>query len=530
MGFSLVKKLLQVLFGNRPSEPTVRPPAERITVRVSPWLGTLFPRVTQAALHLDQFPGQILPGAIEDTGRIAFALPEGALEGWGAWLDIEADGAELFYERVTVARDIDVELEPVVSPLGIEGPVRLEGRAFADDGGPWLAFGASGFWAAWGTLYDPDRLKENLAYLEGKVDYLRVLAVVGPGGGLWEDRTVTAKDVLVTNVVADTTDLLASYGIRTQWTIFGGIDTASTPALREQVVDRVIAQLRDRLSAVQLVEIANEGWQNGFDGESGRQELIRLADRVRQALPSVPVALTAPADGNVPAFYDGSTATIATVHTERDVHGTGGLFRPVRQAREFVDMGPWVNNEPIGPQSSVAADDNPERLALAAVYTWLCNGAGYVYHTGAGIRGGGLADRLRGRSAAFRDVPGFAVTTDLIGRVRRLLPADLPNWRWVNSNSRFDYLFELPYEADGTRLLAPEDDLLRAFAAYGPDRQFVCVPIAVTAPVRLTAAAHLRFAVRDIRTLDRVEEVELRAGESYVLQPTPGALLTGRWV
>ena len=34
------------------------------------------------------------------------------------------------------------------------GLVRLEGRAFADDGGPYLAVGASLFWAAWGYRHD----------------------------------------------------------------------------------------------------------------------------------------------------------------------------------------------------------------------------------------------------------------------------------------------------------------------------------------------------------------------------------------
>ncbi len=51
-----------------------------------------------------------------------------------------------------------------------------------------------------------------------------------------------------------------------------------------------------------------------------------------------------------------------------------------------------LNNEPIGPESSVEQDDSPSRIAAGYVMTFLAGNAAYVLHTGPGIRGGGAAD------------------------------------------------------------------------------------------------------------------------------------------
>ncbi len=425
--------------------------------------------------------------------------------------------------------DYQARLEAERRPVARRGVVGLAGRTFVDADGPWLAVGTTCFWCGWGYLHERERLDANLAALAGRVDYVRALAVVGPRGG-WEDRTVSAADVFGSDVIAGTTDAAYAHGLRVQWTIFGGLDSTPTPEARRQLVHRVVEQLASRREKVQLVEVANEGWQNGFDGEEGRQELIALGNLVRAALPGVPVALTAPNTVEVRDYYEGSSATVATVHTERNVTGTGGMFRPVRQAREYVGL-TWINNEPIGPQSSVAADDDPDRLALAAAYTWLCNGAAYVYHTGAGIRGGGAADRARGRSANFAEVPHFDATLERLAALREILPPDLPNWTWQNSNSRFPaYLFATPYEDEGgTHIVAPEDELLRAFAAYAADGRFVVIPIAVTRPVPFTAKRSIAFAVHDVRNLRAATAVTLSAGETFTLQPTPGAVFVGRF-
>ena len=95
------------------------------------------------------------------------------------------------------------------------------------------------------------------------------------------------------------------------------------------------------------------------------------------------------------------------------------------------------------PQSSVAADDDPLRLTMYAGLTWLCGGAAFVLHTGAGVRGGGLEDRERSRVANIWQVAHIEQTLAGINTLRKLLPPDLPNWQRHNSNRNFPgYPFE----------------------------------------------------------------------------------------
>ena len=73
------------------------------------------------------------------------------------------------------------------------GVVHGEQHAFADDGGAFVARGASLFWGLWGYEHDRARLGRNLAMLrDWDVDYIRVLAVVGSPGNRtddsWQDR------------------------------------------------------------------------------------------------------------------------------------------------------------------------------------------------------------------------------------------------------------------------------------------------------------------------------------------------------
>src|SRR5690606_753038 len=60
------------------------------------------------------------------------------------------------------------------------GRVGMDGHAFADEGGPFIALGVSLFWALWGERHDAARLDANLAHLaEHDVDYVRILGMVG---------------------------------------------------------------------------------------------------------------------------------------------------------------------------------------------------------------------------------------------------------------------------------------------------------------------------------------------------------------
>src|SRR5712691_9442226 len=63
------------------------------------------------------------------------------------------------------------------------GRVSGDRHAFVDEGGPFLARGASLFWGLWGYQHDRERLGRNLATLrDWGFDYIRVLGVVGAPG------------------------------------------------------------------------------------------------------------------------------------------------------------------------------------------------------------------------------------------------------------------------------------------------------------------------------------------------------------
>jgi hypothetical protein len=405
------------------------------------------------------------------------------------------------------------------------GIVRLAARTFVDDDGPYLAVGASLFWAVYGYQHDRARLEQNLAFLaDHGVDYVRVFAAVGPNG--WTDRTVDPREAGWDAAITGTTDLIAAHGLRVEWTIFASIDTLPTVANRRAVVDRFLAAIRGHEAAVQHIELANEFFAI-YRVDNAIRELRELARHVVERT-AVLVAISAPADlgDGAVALYRGSAAQVMTAHLDRNVSGEGRLWRPARQARDpmLVWPGAWTSNEPIGPQSSVAADDDPTRLTMSAALTWLCNGAGYVLHTGAGVRGGGREDIARGRVANVWEVAHIEETLAGIAAVRKLLPADLPNWTFQNANRTFP---RHPFDTNPLASLIVSGRLLRAFAATAGDGRFVVMPIVAEAPIPFTATFAMQFDVHDPLTGAVRESRELAARETYTMPPTPAAVMIG---
>src|SRR5688572_136132 len=206
------------------------------------------------------------------------------------------------------------------------GIVRLTGRAFADDAGPYLGLGATLFWAGWGFQHDRARLEERiLAALAGRVDYIRVLGSVGASNDSWHDRLLDPRDPAYDAAITGLTDLAYDkYGLRVEWTIFGGTAATPTPAAREALVRRFASLMRGREHKIQHYEIANEGWHTGFSGPEGVGELRRLAQILRDLTPNI-VALTSPQRADqIAAMYEGSAANLVTMHVDRSTNGADG--------------------------------------------------------------------------------------------------------------------------------------------------------------------------------------------------------------
>jgi hypothetical protein len=405
-----------------------------------------------------------------------------------------------------------------------QGLVRLAGRVFVDGDGPYLAIGTSLFWALWGFQHDRERLERHLDYLaKNGIDYIRVFGVIGPR---WADRVVDPRDRAWDQQLAGFLDLAhGTYGLRVELTIWQDTDLTPTPAERTALVDRIAAIVTPRPQTIQYLEIANEGYATGWMDK--KPEAQQLATRLREKTPHI-VAVTSPATltrEEIASWYGGSSANLLTPHLPREVAGERltGQWHYLRQTWDpwlASDLA-WTNDEGKGPQSSVAEDDDPLRLVMYAGLTWLCGGAGFVLHTGAGVGGGDRASTARGRVANVWDLTNIGQTLAGIAAMRRLLPADLPNWRRHNSNERFS---GYPWDTQPISRLIESNELVRAYAATSDDGSIVAMVVGVSAPVPFRPRFPMHIDVHDPMSGNRLESYD----GPFTLSPRPAAVLIGR--
>ena len=390
------------------------------------------------------------------------------------------------------------------------GQVRADGRAVADAAGPFNALGATLFWGAWAYKFDRARLERNLESLRAAdIDYVRVLGSVG--GASWKDRQTDPRWPDYDAIIAGMTDLAYDrYGLRVQWTLFGGAPFTPSGASREALVDRFASLARGREHKIFAFEIANEAWQNGFAGPEGLAELRRLGQRLNEKT-TVLVALSSPATGAACATYAASGADAMTLHYARGF-GREGPLQPLRRPWSFPgaydrackgQLPPIVlNNEPIGPESSVRQDDSPSRIAAGYVMTFLAGNAGYVLHSGPGIRGGGAADvssRLR-RHAHFDELPSFKPIAVALRAAKQYLPPGLANWT--------------RHAPDATTAPLQGFDGLYTAASGG---NFVALAAGIKQPVIVRAHIKAAIEIRELATGKVVKSLKVSPGDSIEL-------------
>lgn len=401
------------------------------------------------------------------------------------------------------------------------GQVRAEGRAVADAAGPFNALGATMFWGAWAYKSDRPRLDRNLKVLSAAgIDYVRVLGSVG--GASWQDRQTDPRWPDYDAIIAGMTDLAYdTYGVRVQWTLFGGAPFTSTAADRDALVDRFAAMAKGREHKMFAFEIANEAWQNGFDGPEGLDELRRLGKRLNDAT-TVLVALSSPRTGAACATYAGAGADAMTLHYQRSF-GSEGPLRPLLRPwslpagydRACRGQLPAVvfNNEPIGPESSVQRDDSASRIAAGYVMTFLAGNASYVLHSGPGIRGGGAADvssKLR-RHAHFDELPSFKPIVVALNAAKTYLPPGLANWKRVSAKAA----------------AAPIQGYDRVYTATSGGR-FVALAVGIKQPVTVRARAAATIDIRELSTGTIIKSMTVAPGESIELGGYEELVIIGR--
>jgi hypothetical protein len=407
------------------------------------------------------------------------------------------------------------------------GRVRLDGRSLADDGGAFNALGASLFYGAWAFKHDRPRLERNLATLARHgFDYVRVLGVVGDPNrpDSWDGRESDWRDPDYAKTIAGLTDLAYdAYGLRVEWTLVGdGQKVIPDRADRFRLADTFLAMSRGREHKIVHFEVANEAWQNGFAGAGGERQLRELTKYLNDRT-DVLVAASAGADAaQGERLYAGGVADVATVHFDRDVSKADGHWRPVRQpwGHQFSGLPVGSNNEPIGPGSSVAAEDDPVKLVAAAIVTYVSGLPMYVYHSKAGIRG----------HDEMSDMPGVGAFAHL----KKIVPHDLASWSPKNAHWPDSPFRMYARDRDGVLVadqartdVAGGTGAVRVYAAVNGDDFFV-VPFGVEGGVVLEPRRRSEFEVVDPMTGDVLAHKSLAAGERFELAGRELFVLRGR--
>ena len=413
------------------------------------------------------------------------------------------------------------------------GLVRLNGRSFGDEGGPFLGLGTSYFQALRHARFDRARLENNLALLAAKgFNYVRVLSMVNWDGleiapvsftnraghrmEAWPDYWPRFRELL---------GLAGRHGLRVEVTVFADAQYVMPErSARLQHLAGVLTNIAGLEPHLQHLEVANEAWQNGFPGTPGVRNLRSFTEYLAKGTEAL-VAITSNNDTSeqgIIALYRGSAADLATVHFSRDTWSAEGGWLPVRdcyRAGRLPGVPPVTSNEPISPGSSVATESDPIKLCAAAVFAYLAGLPGYVFHSSAGVY-------ARER---FEDTPGLGAFQHL----RRLLPGDLASWE----------------RNDGREPAAP----FTAFCNGQPDRfwpelsgatngchrnigsargrQFVCFPMGILGGgVVLQARRPLQFQMLNPLTGTTVSNFTVAAGHRISLPQGPGAfILKGRF-
>jgi hypothetical protein len=390
------------------------------------------------------------------------------------------------------------------------GQTRVAGRAIADDGGPFPALGATLFWSAWAFKHDRPRLDEHLELLSTHgFDYIRALGVVGRQP-YWAGREIDWRWPDYDGVIAGLTDhAYDRYGLRVEWTIFGDAEQMiPDPADRERLIDRFLKMSAGREHKIMHFELANESWQNGFEGPGGVAQLQALTRRLASKT-AIPVAISASnghACADHQALYKGLDVEIVTEHFDRDLRGPLGRWGPVAATwdiRNCPGLPPVIsNNEPIGPRSSVESETDPHYLLAGAIASYMASVGLYVFHTDAGVWG----------RETIASMPGAPAMLEGLAAMKRYLPADIATWRRHTRDSP-EHVFQ---STGGVQLFASVKD-----------NRFFALAIGLDDPMTIAPRGSVSFDVIDILTGKVLDHHALGPGVTITLQGRPAVVLSG---
>lgn len=356
------------------------------------------------------------------------------------------DGSEL-------VADLDPIKPPVVKRTGV---VRLEGNSLVDAQGKWFAEAVTLMPAIALVNEHAARAAKACELAELGIDAIRVLAVVGgdrfqaPGGGTADPWSRLASDPRDPQFPARLARMIDYFyddcGFRTGLVVFGGTAYAPSAAEQSRVIQHVLSVVQVRLHKVAWIELTNE--RQGFQNAEGVSRGRALITQLRAALqPNFPIGFSstnASHQNQDPRaeereMFEGSGANLATPHFPRVTNTVDGPWRYVRQPWEFhpvYSIRGGVDNEPMGPGSSITSERDTSRLVAAWITAKVARLTARVFHTDAGVWAGlidpaffgGHADGLRGHFSSIQDEPGALLALQSIQKLRAILPSDMHTW------------------------------------------------------------------------------------------------------
>jgi hypothetical protein len=460
-------------------------------------------------------------------------------------LDISApgyvteDANVLFDGEAELIADLDPIKPPVVKRTGV---VRLDGNSLVDEQGVWFAEGFT-LMPAIALVHEYPHLAASACELQQYgFDAARVLVVVGgdefPSAAgpadPWVRLASNPRRPDFAARLARTIDYFYDdCGIRSALTIFGGIAYAPSESEQVRVVHAVLDVIRPRLHKVAWVEVANEMFQNGFGGSAGIQRARRLATQLRAALPpNFPIAIStteaAPNDGDptgeMRAMFEGSAANLSTPHFSRATNKVDGPWRAVRQPWEagaIFSIRGNVDNEPIGPGSSVTSERDTSRLVAMWITDKIARVTGRIFHADAGVWAaqihptflGGHDDGLRGAFSTIQSEPGALPAIESMHKLRAVLPSDLHTWnRTRHGFGNHPFADSFQRSGDHFSQIWPDGitghGVVRAYASLHGDGRFVVLLSGIRDRIDLRWSRALEADIYSTRTGEWVGRID----------------------
>jgi hypothetical protein len=438
----------------------------------------------------------------------------GSSAGYGPW----NESGRIF--RVDTAR-----VPPGPDTIGLKGDVlkRNSGPAFN-------GLGVTYMQALRRCKYDRNRLIADLDFLRSReFNYVRILSMVGwyPA---WQGKEIAPVSFTSQNGTfvpawsdywqqfRECIDLIYSRGLLTEVTIFADAQLMPDKADRINHMNTLLANLAGREHKVILLEVANEAWQNGFPGQQGIADLREFAQYLADRT-DILVAISATFGGtnaSLEEMYAGSVADIATEHFTRDISPPEGGWRPVYDCwrlENALGVPPGASNEPIGPGSSVSAENDPIKLVMAAAFAWGANLPMYVYHTGAGVFG----------DTTFQSMAGVSSYLHL----NDILPGEFAGWA-RNDGKEASAAFTTYANGQANRwwteVSNPTSGVIRHTGKI-KGNEFITLPIGIfPGGVELESRRPMSFRVYDPLT-GQSTRLTKNAGDRFTLGSGPGAYI-----